>query len=68
MVRYWELDNYTEMPTALAFCSFTIDEHVLAEGGEVLLLTQYSPQDKARYRRPADQQKGNEVWFWCALQ
>lgn len=50
MGRYLELDNYTEMPTALAVCSFKIDEHNLAEGGEVLLPTQYSPQDNARYR------------------
>lgn len=50
MDRYLELHNYVEMPTALGFCSFTIDSHLFAEGGCVLLSNQSSGQDNELYR------------------
>lgn len=49
MRRYLELHNYTEMPTALAFCSFAIDNHLLAEGGRAQLSNQYSTRDNELY-------------------
>lgn len=49
MDRYLELHNYTEMPTALGFRSFTIDNHLFAEGGWVLLSNQSSGQGNELY-------------------
>lgn len=37
MGKYLELHNYIETPTARAFCSSTVDNHLLTEGGGVLL-------------------------------
>ena len=51
------------MPIALAFCRFTINSHLFAEGGGVLLSNQFSGQDNEPYRWPADWQEGNCFWF-----
>lgn len=67
MGRYSELRNYTETPTALAFCSFTIDNYLFAEAGGELPSDQYPAQDSELYRWPAGWQEGNWIWFWCGV-